>query len=87
MVFLAVRSGTSSCSIADDTFYVDLPQVPSFPSVPPGLHLELELKGYMINLRAFFGDQTLAVITSKQVMAYKNKRYADGRGLVDQAVL
>lgn len=36
------------------------------------------LKGYMKNLRAFFGDQTLAEITPKQIVAYKNKRYADG---------
>lgn len=36
------------------------------------------LKGYMKNLRAFFGDQTLAEITPKQIVAYKNKRYTDG---------
>lgn len=36
------------------------------------------LKGYMKNLRTFFGSQTLAQITPKQIVAYKNKRYEDG---------
>jgi integrase len=36
------------------------------------------LKGYMKNLRSFFGDQTLAEITPKHIVAYKNKRYEDG---------
>jgi len=36
------------------------------------------VKGYMKNLRAFFGDRTLADITPKLIVAYKNKRYADG---------
>ena len=36
------------------------------------------LKGYMKNLRSFFGEQTLAEITPKQIVAYKNKRYEDG---------
>lgn len=36
------------------------------------------LKGYMKNLRGFFGDRTLADITPKLIVAYKNKRYADG---------
>jgi integrase len=36
------------------------------------------LKGYMKNLRAFFGNEILADITPKQIVAYKNKRYEDG---------
>ena len=36
------------------------------------------LKGYMKNLRAFFGDRTLADITPNLIAAYKNKRYSDG---------
>lgn len=35
-------------------------------------------KGYMKNLRGFFGDRTLADITPKLIVAYKNKRYDDG---------
>lgn len=37
------------------------------------------VKGYMNNLRAFFGDRTLADITPKLIVAYKNKRYEDGK--------
>jgi integrase len=37
------------------------------------------VKGYMNNLRAFFGDRTLADITPKLIVAYKNKRYDDGK--------
>jgi integrase len=33
----------------------------------------------MNNLRAFFGDRTLADITPKLIVAYKNKRYEDGK--------
>ncbi|BFU94354.1 MAG: putative Integrase [Nitrospira sp.] len=36
------------------------------------------LKGYMKNLRGFFGERTLADITPKEIVAYKNKRYEDG---------
>ncbi len=36
------------------------------------------LKGYMTNLRSFFGDYTLADISPKVIVAYKNKRYEDG---------
>jgi len=36
------------------------------------------LKGYMKNLRAFFGERTLANVTPKDIVAYKNKRYEDG---------
>lgn len=36
------------------------------------------LKGYMKNLRAFFGERTLADVTPKDIVAYKNKRYEDG---------
>ena len=36
------------------------------------------IQGYMKNLRNFFGDQTLADVTPKQIVAYKNKRYEDG---------
>lgn len=37
------------------------------------------VKGYMNNLRAFFGDRTLADITPRLIVAYKNKRYEDGK--------
>jgi integrase len=36
------------------------------------------LKSYMANLRSFFGRYTLAEITPKVIVAYKNKRYQDG---------
>lgn len=36
------------------------------------------LNGYMKNLRGFFGEKTLADITPKEIVAYKNKRYEDG---------
>jgi integrase len=36
------------------------------------------LNGYMKNLRAFFGEKTLADVTPKEIVAYKNKRYEDG---------
>lgn len=36
------------------------------------------LNGYMKNLRAFFGEKTLAEVTPKEIVAYKNKRYEDG---------
>ncbi|GMV50907.1 MAG: tyrosine recombinase XerC [Nitrospira sp.] len=36
------------------------------------------LKGYMANLRGFFGEYNLSEITPKLIVAYKNKRYEDG---------
>lgn len=36
------------------------------------------LNGYMKNLRTFFGEKTLADVTPKEIVAYKNKRYEDG---------
>lgn len=36
------------------------------------------LKGYMRQLRGFFGGRTLSEITPKDIVAYKNKRYDDG---------
>lgn len=36
------------------------------------------LKGYMANLRGFFGTYNLDEITPKVIVAYKNKRYEDG---------
>ena len=36
------------------------------------------LKGYMANLRGFFGGYNLSEITPKVIVAYKNKRYEDG---------
>lgn len=37
------------------------------------------VKGYMTSLRNFFGGYTLADITPKVIVAYKNKRYEDGK--------